>query len=459
LNRLTWHDGLIPPNELWIKVGGDRGGSSFKMSFQIINVPKPNSVKNSTVFALFEAPHSVSNLHIALDRYENAITDLQTSVWKKNRDTSLRTLDKLTARHTAFLEAGGNIKNAKHFCNVIGQYFFDIPLTQVCPPGLHITLGVFQHLFDLLEDECHELDQKTATTASTRLSSYEKYMEAKTSVTTLKEEKDLLTEQIKIAQQYLVLQLLTTPDPMQNTTVQSTSQYMYESQKRIAEIDKLMHQKETVIEKGFDKEDGVFVRALDAALSSFNVERQAYHGGSFIGNHIHQTLKPQNIATLCQSVIETAKENDISLLTNAQAVSEKFHSAFTLFSKCHKLYDGTALFSESMIDELEVAIDCFVAYYRATFSKATFTPKLHMLEDHMIPWIKLWNTGCGLMGEQGAESLHAKFNSTERAYNNMRDRVERMKVLLQNHLLQVKPLSQSLVPAPRQKGKKQASSI
>ena len=63
------------------------------------------------------------------------------------------------------------------------------------------------------------------------------------------------------------------------------------------------------------------------------------------------------------------------------------------------------------------------------------------------------------MGEQGAESLHAKFNSTERAYNNMRDRVERMKVLLQNHLLQVKQLSQSLVPAPRQKGKKQASSI
>lgn len=61
-------------------------------------------------------------------------------------------------------------------------------------------------------------------------------MEEKTSLTTLKEEKDLLTEQIEIAQKYLVLQLLTTPDPMQNTTIQSTSQYMYESQKRIAEI-------------------------------------------------------------------------------------------------------------------------------------------------------------------------------------------------------------------------------
>ena len=78
-----------------------------------------------------------------------------------------------------------------------------------------------------------------------------------------------------------------------------------------------------------------------------------------------------------------------------------------------------------------------------------------MLEDHIVPWIKTWKTGCGLMGEQGAESLHAQFNSMERAYNNMRDRVERLKVLLKNHLLQVKPLTQSLVPLPREKRKRQ----
>lgn len=95
---------------------------------------------------------------------------------------------------------------------------------------------MFQRLFDLLEEECHELDQRTGTTVSTRQSSYENYMEAKTCVTALREEKELLTEQVKVAQQYLVLQLLTTPDPLQNTIVQSTSQYVNDSQKRIAEI-------------------------------------------------------------------------------------------------------------------------------------------------------------------------------------------------------------------------------
>ena len=33
-----------------------------------------------------------------------------------------------------------------------------------------------------------------------------------------------------------------------------------------------------------------------------------------------------------------------------------------------------------------------------------------MLEDHILPWIKKWRVGCGMMGEQGAESLHAQFN-------------------------------------------------
>ena len=73
---------MIPSHEIWIKIGGDKGGSSFKVSFQLVNVEKPNSVKNSTVFALFEAPDSVVNLHIALDRYKSVMTDIQKSKWR-----------------------------------------------------------------------------------------------------------------------------------------------------------------------------------------------------------------------------------------------------------------------------------------------------------------------------------------------------------------------------------------
>eukprot|EP00731_Ephydatia_muelleri_P000260 Em0001g260a len=47
--RLTRHKGLIPANEIWLKIGGDKGGGTFKMTFQIVNVATPNSVHNTCV--------------------------------------------------------------------------------------------------------------------------------------------------------------------------------------------------------------------------------------------------------------------------------------------------------------------------------------------------------------------------------------------------------------------------
>ena len=61
--RLTWHNDVIPANEIWVKVGGDKVGdvlNTFKTNFQIVNVPAPNSVHNTSCF---EAGDSVINLH------------------------------------------------------------------------------------------------------------------------------------------------------------------------------------------------------------------------------------------------------------------------------------------------------------------------------------------------------------------------------------------------------------
>ena len=78
-----------------MKIGGDKGGSSFKASLQIVNVEKPNSVKNSCVFALFEAPDSSTNLHIVLDRYRQEFSDLQTTRWRYKQVTTINSEDYL----------------------------------------------------------------------------------------------------------------------------------------------------------------------------------------------------------------------------------------------------------------------------------------------------------------------------------------------------------------------------
>ena len=60
---------------------------------------------------------------------------------------------------------------------------------------------------------------------------------------------------------------------------------------------------------------------------------------------------------------------------------------------------------------LEHAIATFMAHFRATFPGENIPIKMHMLEDHAVDWIRSnQHIGFGLMGEQGAESIHARFN-------------------------------------------------
>ena len=58
-----------------------------------------------------------------------------------------------------------------------------------------------------------------------------------------------------------------------------------------------------------------------------------------------------------------------------------------------------------------------MAYYQFQFPTASVTPKLHIFDEHVVPWIKTWGVGFGLLGEQGAESIHAYFNLLRHQYN------------------------------------------
>ena len=72
-------------------------------------------------------------------------------------------------------------------------------------------------------------------------------------------------------------------------------------------------------------------------------------------------------------------------------------------------------------------IDEFIRYYRATFPEASITRKLHIFEDHVVLFIRQCRVGLGVMGEQGAESIHNRFNVLERTYSNMPNKVNRLK--------------------------------
>ena len=98
-------------------------------------------------------------------------------------------------------------------------------------------------------------------------------------------------------------------------------------------------------------------------------------------------------------------------------------------------------------------------FYRSNWPGETVTPKLHMLEDHAVSFLKQWGSSFGIYGEQGAESIHAVFNTMKINYRSMRQPQERLKAMLKEHYLNVHPKSTSLKPQPKKRKKMEGSLV
>ena len=143
----------------------------------------------------------------------------------------------------------------------------------------------------------------------------------------------------------------------------------------------LVEKNKKIVEKGFEREEGRFVKGLDTALSTFQVQRQAYYGGTFVGNHVHRCLKvcitylvdishylmfitiqENNILTLCNSVVETATRNDITLVDEAEQIRDKYHKLFKLFADCHNIYNSTFLIDSEINDLGKILLHQYHSY-------------------------------------------------------------------------------------------------
>ena len=73
---------------------------------------------------------------------------------------------------------------------------------------------VCQRLFNLLEEECHQLDLSVTEPCTTSAGmSFRDYLQAKLTIKVTEEEQSVLTAELNQAQQILALLLLTSPNP------------------------------------------------------------------------------------------------------------------------------------------------------------------------------------------------------------------------------------------------------
>ena len=76
------HDGQIPEDEVWVKLGGDHGGGTFKIMLQIANIANPNSNLNTFIICMVDCKDTHANLKKVFQPYQRQISALQNLTWK-----------------------------------------------------------------------------------------------------------------------------------------------------------------------------------------------------------------------------------------------------------------------------------------------------------------------------------------------------------------------------------------
>ena len=75
-----------------------------------------------------------------------------------------------------------------------------------------------------------------------------------------------------------------------------------------------------------------------------------------------------------------------------------------VYSPLYTTLGSTETVTDVDIQVIEKRIRKFMALYREVFAR--IPPKLHILEDHVVPQLKAFRRGLGILSEQGGESSH-----------------------------------------------------
>ncbi|KAL9976703.1 hypothetical protein ACROYT_G014030 [Oculina patagonica] len=336
-------------------------------------------------------------------------------------EAQTRTLEGMHEHLREFKEKGrGDLKKAKSFFNVINEPLLEIPIDQICVPGLHISLGLFLKFYELLLDDCAVLDAKIATrkaetdeaAGDTDLDNYI------TQLRNAREHHQLARSYLEEAQQtvgyatYLITAgALIHTEEAPNPIVLQLQQHAQDMQSKATREETLGRQINECAK--FSRDTGLVYKALEDTLQSINVKRQAYHSHSFVGNHIDICLKESSIQKITRTIVDKTSEQCPGLTEEAKSIERKFHTLFTLFAKCHFSYNASAPMKDEEITTLAQDICTFTNYFREQFPQATIPPKMHMLEDHVVSFIQKWHFPLGFFGEQGGESIHHEFVDLE----------------------------------------------
>ena len=469
---LTWHNGTIPDNQVWMKVGGDHGGDSFKMWIAPLNVDAPNSPYfTTTLLMCYDCRDSRENLDLLLSPIKLQIDALCKMRWRGKlvrvfvcgdydfqtkfyglsgakgahpclwccttsaemqqapRDPAPqpRTLDSLKRDNDKFRAEGGDKTKAKFFNNVIERPIWDIEVEQVAPPYLHIVLGVVRKTIVAMEKECHKLDLEIA-----------KNLKPGSNMKSFTEEYRCYVRKCNEIEE----------------TERQLRKYKQRQQKR-KQAKQAILLAELKGKHRLEHRKGPVCFHLADLKVKHNIIEEGQHGGCYNGNHCDKFLETNVYTEICNGVLNKTKEltDCIELQNKAKDISSKFVTLSQRFHFVHTMISHANPVPSNQIMSIQHAITSYMNYARDTFPKESIIPKQHMLEHHCVSWIRKWGFGMGFHGEQGGERLHGECNKLKRdRFMGVKNKALQLELIVKTQHLKSCP---DMVPSPFKKPRKQ----
>ena len=499
---LDWHRNEkfrgLPGDKIYVKVGGDKGRGSMKICLQICNVQHCNSPENTLILCIFEGNDTYANLAIALDGIAQQLENLDGCFWgegprrkqivlvgsgdydflakvtgiagasgsfpclycKISRNqlqlppnerpmATKRTITDLNNDYMNFVSIGQlNQKHQSRYNNVINPALLHLEPERYCIPYLHCLLGITKKHHDMQELACHELDieiavQKAESNAVLTNSMFDKFVGKQRKISKLETKLHNLQDRINDMN-----------NESDDLTLAQLSRNRLQHHRLERKINAISTQLDSLkFELKLEDTSGPVTQNLEASLQRHNIQRQKYHGKSFVGNDCHKYLSPQVYHDICDSIISKTEEvtNNATIHQKARNIAGKFKRLWQLFATVHKMISHANFIEDDMIPRIHQAIERYSEYFRKEFPLVRFTLKQHLIEDHALSWIMEYQFGFGLFGEQGMESIHHKIHKLSDNHSGMINHLQRLKSTIEEHHLHALPSVKCHIPAVKKR--------
>ena len=130
-------------------------------------------------------------------------------------------------------------------------------------------------------------------------------------------------------------------------------------------------------------------------------------------------------------------------------MQNRYHRLHSEYAACRAIFSTRALLSNSTNGTLVDNISTFLATCRqekVARNLGNIMPKLHHLEEHVVPCMDHFGMGLSLLGEQGMESIHAEINNLERKFLAIPSPSDRLLTCVEQHFLATLPQNAALRP-------------